>query len=220
MGNWHQLKTEASLFDDVPALTHSGSTSRSSPSFSYSTSSPTDSQALNMFMHSSFGEFLDPSIDPSAALATLSPTSLSLASCNAGALLPETVDPWSAVHYPFTDFNGHHIPMEAPQLTPSMSSTSTNSTPSLCQPQYSTAGLTLGRFMHSMQQESQIAYSQFGAGAGAGPGAATTLQDRTTMHLLQHPIDPHDHATTMALGMCDPYDVSSSLHQHAFQVAH
>lgn len=218
MGNWHQLKSEPSLFDDVPGLTHSGSTSRSSPSFSYSASSPTDSQ-LNMFMHPSFGDFLDPSIDPSSALATLSPTTLSLASCSPGALLPETVDPWSAVQYPFTDFSSHGLSMEPPQLTPSMSSTSTNSvnsTPSLCQPQYTNAGLTLGRYMHSMQQEQQIAFSQF----GAGPGAAAALQDRTTMHLLQQQIDPHDHAATLGLGLCDPYDVSSSLHQHAFRASH
>ncbi|KAI0090843.1 hypothetical protein BDY19DRAFT_937849 [Irpex rosettiformis] len=221
MGNWHQLKSEASLFDDLPGLSHSGSTSRSSPSFSYSASSPTDSQALNMFMHPSFGDFLDPSIDPSAALATLSPTTLSLASCSPGTLLPETVDPWSAVHYSFTDFNGHNIPMEPSQLAPS-GTNNVNNTPSLCQPQYTTTtGLTLGRFMHSMQQESPISFGQFGAGAGAGPGAAAALQDRTTMHhLLQQQIDPHDHATSMTLGMCDPYDVSSSLHQHAFHVAH
>ncbi|KAI0821271.1 hypothetical protein BC629DRAFT_440820 [Irpex lacteus] len=215
MGNWHQLKSEPSLFDDVPGLTHSGSTSRSSPSFSYSASSPTDSQ-LNMFMHPSFGDFLDPSIDPSSALATLSPTTLSLASCSPGALLPETVDPWSAVQYPFTDFSSHGLSMEPPQLTPSMASTSVNSTPSLCQPQYTNAGLTLGRYMHSMQQEQQIAFSQF----GAGPGAAAALQDRTTMHLLQQQIDSHDHAATLGLGLCDPYDVSSSLHQHAFRASH
>ncbi|KAI0684616.1 hypothetical protein BC835DRAFT_614538 [Cytidiella melzeri] len=214
-GNWHRLKSEASVFDDLPALSLSPSTSRSSPSFAYSTSSPTDSQALDIFMNSSFNDFLDPSIDPSALASLHSTTSFPLGSCGSGPLLPEAADPWSTVQFPYTDFNSHGLPMDPHPMTTSMSGNMNNSsTPShLCQPQFTTAGgLTLGRFMHSMR-EPQIGFSHFGGGASTGPGS---VQDRAAMLYLQQQIDRHDHRTNMTLGMSDPYSVSSSLHHTGF----
>ncbi|KAI0343664.1 hypothetical protein BDW22DRAFT_1428220 [Trametopsis cervina] len=201
IGSWPPLKSEVSMFDDVPALTHSGSTSRSSPSFPYTTS---DGHAMNVYMNTPFGDFLDPSIDPSA-LSALSPTTYTLDSCTSGAMLPDAVDSWT-MQYPYSDFNT--IPMDPPQLTPSMSSTGTtsvNNTPQLGHSQYN---LSLGRYIQSIQ-EPQIAYNQYGTPAGG----AGSLHDRTTMHFMQQHLDAHDHR---AMGMCDPYDVSSSLAHHAY----
>lgn len=202
---WNPLASDVSFFDDVPGLSHSGSTSRSSPAFSQATSPGMENQMLNMFLHGGhFSEFLDPSIDPSS-LASLNPTPFSLDPCSPHSLLPDTVDPWSTVQFPYPDFNGTGgIHLEPPQLTPSMSSTgssSVNSTPQIGQPHYT--GLSPG-FMSL--QEPQIAYSQY-----------HSLPDRTAMQYMHSQIDPTDPRVAAALAMCDPYDVNA-MHslQHAY----
>ena len=139
------------LFDDVPALA-----AIHGPSSSHPTTPGLESDMMNMLIHNSFNEFLDPSIDP-ASLGPLTP-SYQLEQCSPSVMLSDSVDPWSINQYPYLDMSPHGsgpLLEGPPQLTPNMSSSgesSVNSTPQLGHPHFG-----VGRFGTQMHEQPHVA---------------------------------------------------------------
>lgn len=188
---WNPMLGDSNLLDDVPELAHSGSTSRSSSTYSHSSSPSLESQMLSMLMQN---EFYDPSLDPSG-LPPLTPSPFSLDGCSPSTLLPESLDPWSSGQFPYLDFSptGPHgsIPFDA-QLTPSLSTpamstsgSSVSSTPQLSDPHY--ASMHSSRFMPTTSEPQIAQYSG--------------MSDMSMQYM--HSMDPNDPHLGMQYMLCD-----------------
>ncbi|GJE97858.1 SANT domain-containing protein [Phanerochaete sordida] len=138
-------------------------------------------EMMNMLLQNSFGDFLDPNMDP--ALSGLhAPYGLEGAQCAPGVMLSDSAqgDPWGALGYPYLDLGALDAHAAPPQLTPSMSSSgesSVNSTPQLGHPHFGVRG-----------SYAQAQHPEHGAGFAQYMPPPPPLDD-----------------PRLALAMCDPY---------------